>query len=126
MLPYFKFSEESNGIWFYSDKGKKTAYIGAIGGILISISAILLNEYLINFESFFGHLPSVISNGIIHLAIWLALIFLFHSIVSKKYSLNKNESIQFMFVFIVSLFLVLTLVGILFRGVDMELTLPWI
>ena len=43
----------------------------------------------------------------------------------KKFSLPKAETVQAVFVFITVAFIVLTLVGIFFRGKDMALAFPW-
>jgi hypothetical protein len=66
-----------------------------------------------------------ISNGIIPLIIVLLILWAFYKYVTRKFSLSYLEVVQTMFVFITTAFVILTIVGIFFRGVDMELTFPW-
>jgi hypothetical protein len=85
----------------------------------------LASEYLINFESLFPGLPSFISNGLIPFMILFLIIWLYYNFIRKKFSLSLNESVQAIFVVILTSFTLLTLIGIFFRGVDMALTFPW-
>ena len=45
--------------------------------------------------------------------------------MSSKYKLSITEAVQAMFVLLLTSFIILTLIGIFFRGVDMALTFPW-
>ena len=65
------------------------------------------------------------SNGIIPLMILLSFMAGYHRYYLKRFRLSKAELVQAAFVFIVVAFIVLTLIGVLFRGKDMELVLPW-
>jgi len=73
-------------------------------------------------------LPSInsfITNGLVPLIILLLIIWLYYKFVSKKYQLSSIEKVQTMFVFITTAFIILTIIGIFFRGVDMKLNFPW-
>jgi sorbitol-specific phosphotransferase system component IIC len=70
-------------------------------------------------------LPGVISNGIIPLLILIGLMSGFYLFYLRKQNLTKEELIQSIFVFIITAFTLLTLIGIFFRGKDMALSLPW-
>lgn len=124
-LPFINLKEEPSGIWFHSDKAKQAAKFSLIAASIITPLLVVINEYVPDFETLLPWLNSFISNGIIPLLLLLALLWYYHKFVSKKFSLTFIEVVQTMFVFITSAFIILTLIGIFFRGVDMALTLPW-
>jgi len=124
-VPFLNYKEKTTGNWFYSEKGKRTATISIIFSFFITIISVLASEYIINFEKLFPVLPAVISNGLIPLLILFLVIWLYYNFIKKKYSLSLTESVQALFVVILTSFTLLTLIGIFFRGVDMALTFPW-
>lgn len=124
-LPFINLKEEPSGLWFHSDKAKQTAKFTAISAAIITLVLIIINEYLPDFETLLPWLNPFISNGIIPLVIILLILWFYYKYISKKFSLSFLEVVQTMFVLVTTAFVILTLVGIFFRGVDMELTFPW-
>jgi quinol-cytochrome oxidoreductase complex cytochrome b subunit len=124
-LPFMNLKEEPSGLWFHSDKAKQAAKLSAISASIITLLLIIVNEYLPDFETLLPWLNPFISNGIIPLVIVLSIIWTFYKYVTRKFSLSYLEVVQTMFVFITTAFVILTIVGIFFRGVDMALTFPW-
>ena len=124
-IPFLKFTEPPNGQWFISQKGRQSSKSIAIFAVIVTLTGILFNEYILNFEIVMTGIPAVISNGIIPLLILLLFLFLYYRFYIKRIDLSKEELVQAIFVFIVVAFIVLTLTGIFFRGKDMELSLPW-
>ncbi|MCU0343849.1 MAG: cytochrome b N-terminal domain-containing protein [Ignavibacterium sp.] len=124
-LPYIKLKEEHTGKWFYSEKGKDAAKFSALASALITILLVVINEFIPDFETLLPWLNSFISNGIIPLIILLVLVWYYYRFVLKKFNLDVIEAIQTMFVFVTTAFIILTIIGIFFRGVDMALTFPW-
>jgi quinol-cytochrome oxidoreductase complex cytochrome b subunit len=124
-LPFINLQEKPSGLWFHSDKAKQAAKFSTIAAIAITPLLVIINEYLPDFETLFPWLNSFVSNGIIPLVILLALLWYYYKFVSKKFKLTFIEIVQTMFVFITTAFIILTLIGIFFRGVDMALTFPW-
>ena len=78
-----------------------------------------------DFETLLPWLNPFISNGIIPLIILLIIVWYFYKYVSKKYKLTLIEIVQTMFVFVITAFIILTIIGIFFRGIDMALAFPW-
>jgi hypothetical protein len=120
-----KYEQEPTGMWFVSDKGKKSAILSAVFAAAITIILVLLTEYLISFEMLLPWLSPVISNGIIPLLIVLAIIWIYSKYISKKYKLTFSELVQSIFVLVITSFVILTLINVFFRGVNMQLTFPW-
>lgn len=124
-LPFINFKEEPSGFWFHSEKAKQAAKFTAIVSSIITLVLIIINEYIPDFETLLPSLNPFISNGIIPLIIILLIFWIFYKFVTKKFSLSYLEVVQTMFIFITTSFIILTLIGIFFRGVDMALTFPW-
>ena len=124
-LPFLKYPNPPTGKWFCSEKGKYSSILSLIFAVVLTVFLVIASEYLINFEAIFSMLPAFISNGIIPLVILIIVIFFYHRIIKKKYNLSLNESVQAIFVLLITSFIILTLIGVFFRGVDMALTFPW-
>jgi len=124
-IPFLKFSEPASGKWFHSEKGKNASKLSVVIAAILTITLVLLSEYLINFEALLQAFPAVISNGLIPFVIFILIIFFYYKFILRKYKLSLNESVQAMFVMLMTSFIILTVIGIFFRGVDMALTLPW-
>ena len=124
-LPFVNLKEEPSGYWFHSYKAMKAAKFTAIVSSLITVILIIINEYIPDFETILPWLNPFISNGIIPLIIVLLILLLFYKFVTKKFNLTYLEIVQTMFVFVTTSFIILTIIGIFFRGVDMALTFPW-
>jgi quinol-cytochrome oxidoreductase complex cytochrome b subunit len=124
-LPFINLKEEPSGLWFHSDKAKQAAKYSAAAAAIITVLLVLLDEYFPDFETLLPWLNTFISNGIIPLIIVLLILWAFYKILLKKFSLSYIEVFQTMFVFIATSFIILTLIGIFFRGTNMALTFPW-
>jgi quinol-cytochrome oxidoreductase complex cytochrome b subunit len=124
-IPFLKYDEAPNGHWFISEKGRKTSEATAKYATAVTIAGILFNEYVLNFEVILSPVPAFISNGILPLMILLGFMAGFYRYYIKKHKLSKAELVQAIFVFVIVAFIVLTVVGIFFRGKDMALTFPW-
>ena len=124
-IPFLKYTNPPTGNWFYSEKGKSSSKLSLIFAVVLTVALVIASEYLINFEAIFSGLPAYISNGILPLIILIIVLYFYYRFIKKKYNLSLNESVQAIFVLIITSFIILTLIGIFFRGVDMALTFPW-
>jgi quinol-cytochrome oxidoreductase complex cytochrome b subunit len=124
-IPYLNYGDAPNGVWFISEKGRKSSESTAKFAFMATLAGILFNEYVLNFELVLSPLPALISNGLVPLVILALFMAGFYRYYLKKFRLSKAEMVQAAFVFIICAFIVLTLTGIFFRGKDMELTMPW-
>ncbi|MBT8383896.1 MAG: cytochrome bc complex cytochrome b subunit [Ignavibacteriaceae bacterium] len=125
IVPFLKYREPATGKWFHSEKGKSSSKLSAVFAVILILSLVLLSEYVVNFELLLSALPASISNGLIPLAIFISIIYIYYIFIVRKYKLSRTEAVQAMFVILISSLIILTLIGIFFRGVDMELTFPW-
>lgn len=120
-IPFLKYDEPPEGRWFISEKGKQSAKSTAIFAAAVTLSGILFNEYVLNFEIVLPAIPAVISNGVIPIFILLVFVAGFYRFHIKRLVLSKEELVQVIFVFIIAAFVVLTIIGVFFRGKDMAL-----
>ncbi len=121
LTAYSRYSDTREGIWFISPKGKATAAASFTGALVLTAFAVILDEYLIDFTALLLSLPQFISNGIIPLAAAFLAFFIFYFLFIKRFSPDKNEKVQAVFVFFLTVFIVFTVTGIWFRGTGMKL-----
>jgi len=125
LLPYLKINEEHNGVWFFSESAKAAATFSVYSALILTPLLVLMNEFLPKFETLLPSINSIITNGVVPLIILILIIWTYYKFVSKKYQLSPIGKVQTLFVFITSAFIILTLIGIFFRGTDMKLVFPW-
>jgi len=124
-IPFLRFEEAPNGHWFISERGRTSSEFTAKFAAIVTLLGILFNEYILNFEVLLSPVPAFVSNGVLPLLILLGFMAGFYRYYLKKLRLSKEELVQAVFVFIIVAFIVLTIVGIFFRGKDMALCFPW-
>ncbi|MEN8193948.1 MAG: cytochrome b N-terminal domain-containing protein [Bacteroidota bacterium] len=124
-LPYFQYDSKISGSWFISEKGKQTSKFSAIIGIILTPSLILIDEYFMDVSTNFENIPQEISNGLFPFLIIILLLYFYYKFINKKFRTNKTETVQSLFVLLLTVFIILTLTSIIFRGEGMALTFPW-
>ena len=124
-LPYIKFDDTNQGIWFLSEKGKKAGIYSLAYGFIFTGIFILLSEYLPDPESLLPNIPGLITTGLIPFIIVICTILGFMTYLNRKFFINRSEYIQSILIILVISYTVLSLTGILFRGEGMKLIWPW-
>jgi quinol-cytochrome oxidoreductase complex cytochrome b subunit len=124
-IPYLKYDTNTEGIWFASIKGRRMALIAGLIATVAAPMGILANEYLIDFAVGLSGIPTFFGNGLIPFAFIFFGCAGFYILIKYRYSATNNEAIQALFVFILVVFLILTITGIWFRGPGMKLTWPF-
>ncbi len=123
-LPFSRFRMSTSGIWFASKRGRILCGKTSILAIVLVVVLIVSDEWLPDLLSGPGQwawlseglLPSfIILSGMAAWIWWLA----------GKGRFSKNEIVQAVFTFIIVSYIVLTIVGIWFRGPGMALVWPW-
>ncbi|MBK6326030.1 MAG: cytochrome b N-terminal domain-containing protein [Chloroflexi bacterium] len=124
-IPYLDKQEDNIGRYFRSAVGKQIALLAALYAIGLIPLLVLLDEYWLDLPALLPGLPTLISNGLIPLALTLgglAAVYLLFRTTNKA---NKSEALVGLFVFVMVSLLLLTLIGIFFRGPNMALVLPF-
>ncbi len=125
LLPYQRFDLSAEGVWFRSAKGRWMALVAVVSALIAVPLLIVLDEYVIDLPALMPSLPTLISNGWIPLAALLLLLIGFYEGIKRLFKASACETRQSVFVLLVTSFIVLTIVGIAFRGEGMALVLPW-
>ena len=123
VIPYLKYGEETAGVWFVSSRGRKMALISMLAALVGIPIAVVLDEYAIDFQSWLPGIPTEVSNGLIPFALLLAGLTGFYLFMKGKFDASKAETVQALFVFLLIALVVLTVIGVWFRGEGMALVL---
>jgi quinol-cytochrome oxidoreductase complex cytochrome b subunit len=124
-IPYIHYPSSTSGVWFASSTGRRMALEVAIVALIVTPIGILLDDFVIDFAAWMPGLPPAISNGLVPLGIVLFGFYGFYMLLKRRYSAKRNEAIQMIFVFFITVFIILTVTGIWFRGLGMALMWPW-
>ena len=124
-LPYLDADLDSVGIWFRSRKGRRMGLVAAGVGLVATPLLVLVDEFIIDFAGWLPSLPTLISNGVVPLAIVLLLLFVFYDVTKKQFQATQCETLQSTFILVLVAFVMLTIIGIWFRGPGMALMWPW-
>ena len=100
------------------------AAVAALTAVIITPIGIVADEFVIDFAAWLPNIPGEISNGLIPFTLMLTATFLFYMVMKNKFKSNNNETLQSVFVLLVVAFIILTITGIWFRGLNMKLSLP--
>ena len=123
-IPYLKYDTNTKGVWFASVKGRRMAMIAGLFAIVAAPLGILTDEYLIDFAVALSGIPNFFGNGLIPFTFIFCGCAGFYILLKHRYSATNNEAIQALFVFILVIFLILTVTGAWFRGPGMKLAWP--
>jgi quinol-cytochrome oxidoreductase complex cytochrome b subunit len=123
-LPY-AIKSGNSGVWFHSEKGKRIAIQTAVLTLILTPLAILLEEYLLNFEDWLPGWPKAISEGLIPFILLIASFAVYVLLIRKKYKAEIHEIVVGLFTIFIVAYLILSIIGIWFRGEGMVLTVPW-
>ena len=125
VLPFMDINPETIGVYFRSHRGQALALLAAGLARLVTPPGVVGDEFDHDWPAWLSGWPSFISNGIVPLAlILLGLVGLDESI-QRVFHADAEERALFLFVFLFSALVMLTLTGIFFRGQGMALVWPW-
>ena len=91
--------------------------------VALTLVAVMLDELLIDFQPWLPGIPPEIHTGLIPLAFVMTAIVGFYLLMKRRFEATRAEAIQTIFVFLFTAFVVLTIIGVWFRGEGMALIL---
>ena len=124
-LPYILLTDNNQGIWFLSEKGRKAGKFSAVSGFVFTVVFILVSEMLPDPETILRSVPSIITTGLVPFILVTGTMYFFMKFIRKRFSLNRSEYIQSIMIILVISYTVLSLTGIFFRGPGMKMIWPW-
>ncbi len=125
LLPYMRIDTDAEGVWFRSARGRRTALVGVLTGLIVTPLFVVVDEYWLDLPALLPSLPTVISNGWVPLAALLLLLLAYYRGVRRIWGATACEARQSVFTLLVTAFVVLTVIGFAFRGESMALMWPW-
>jgi len=124
-IPYLKYDKDTKGIWFASRKGRKMAGVAAATAIVAVPLLILADTWFAAAGSAPGAIAPVLVKGWIPTLAVLLAIGGYTIIIKKTFAATTNDTVQSIFILLVTSYAILTIAGVWFRGEGMVLTLPW-
>lgn len=124
-LPYLDSDMDSVGVYFRSRRGRWLAAFSAATGALLTIGYVLLDELVLDLPALLPSLPTLVSNGLVPLALLGLGLFGFAALTRRAFGATRCEATLGIFTLILTGFVILTLIGIFFRGPGMALMWPW-
>ena len=124
VLPYLNDSRRGEGVWFYSAKGRRMGILSAMAAVACSVAGILGDEFLFDLANARSSLPALIVSNMLPIALFLGVAAVFMVFLKRRYSADRNEMVQTVYLFIMTGYVVLTITCLWFRGVNMALTWP--
>jgi quinol-cytochrome oxidoreductase complex cytochrome b subunit len=124
VLPYLKHPSVPTGVWFASNVGRRMAFATAAAAVFVTPLAVILDEYLLDFAGWMPDWPQAISNGVIPMALFASGLAGLYFTMKRGFRASLLETIQAVVVFLVVMFVMLTLICAGFRGEGMKLIWP--
>ncbi len=124
-MPYLKYNNNTSGIWFVSVSGRRTGAISFAVALVATLLLILVDDLLIQPANGFASWSPVIKNGLLPTSLLLTAIFGFCWILKQYFEVDKNETIQAIFILLATALVVMTAIGVWFRGPGMKLIWPF-
>ncbi len=125
LLPFFDVNQASVGVYFRSRRGRALSMLAAGLALLLTPAWVLLDEFVLDWTAWLPNWPALISNGLIPLSVLLLPLILLDEWMVRTFHGNTEERVIFLATFLFVAFLVLTVIGIFFRGPGMSLYWPW-
>ena len=125
LLPRWDRQDEDIGIYFRSRAGRKAALAGALLGLDLVPLMVIADEYWIDLPALLpATWPDDISSGLLPLLLTLAGLVVVYWIARRVSRGNRSEALVGLFGFLLVSLVVLTIIGVFFRGPNMALVQP--
>ncbi|MEZ5084283.1 MAG: hypothetical protein R2750_12685 [Bacteroidales bacterium] len=93
--------------------------------MILTPATILLEEYLLHFEDWLPGWPKGLSEGFIPFVLLLGSFALYILFLKRKFKASIHEIVVGVFTVFIVAYIVLSIIGIWFRGEGMHLIWPW-
>ena len=124
-IPYVGYDEPLEGPWFLSAVGRSLATAGALAALALTPLWVLLDEYVTDWSGWLAGLPPGLSEGLVPATLALGVTWAVVRFAARQHGGNRQEVLQAAFAFLATALVILTIVGVWFRGEGMALAWPW-
>jgi len=125
-IPYLRYEQPLEGSWFVTQTGRSLAAAGAIAALVLTPLWVLLDEYVLDWSGWLGGLPPGLAEGLVPAVVALGLAWILIRLAGRQYGGSRQETLGAAFAFAATALVVLTAIGVWFRGEGMALVWPWI
>jgi quinol-cytochrome oxidoreductase complex cytochrome b subunit len=125
ILPYVNYEADTRGTWFASPAGRRMAIVTGLAALVVTPLLIILHEFVIKAGGISSSTQPLIAQGLLPTILLAAVVIGLYVILRRPFSATNNEAVQAVFVLLIVALVVMTIVGVWFRGPGMELVLPW-
>ncbi len=115
-LPWMGGQANLAGTWFRSRRGRALALASMVVAVVATVAAVVLDE-----SARAGGAPGLFNRGVVPLALILGGCVGYFLLMQRILRANRDEAIQALFTLAVTAFIVLTVIGVWFRGAGMQL-----
>lgn len=123
-IPYLAYPQTTEGIWFASARGRTQSVKAAVAAVVITPALIVFDAYIVKTAPWAAGLSPVVRDGVFPLVFLSVMVVGWALIMRRRWGATLNETIQSLFVAMLTALMVLTVVGVFFRGPFMKLTWP--
>lgn len=123
VLPYWERRTDDIGVYFRSRIGRRVALGATVLATLVTPLLVIADEWWIDLPAWLPTWPTVISNGLLPLLLTLGGLALIYGLF-RVVRANHSEAVVGLFSFIMTSLVLLTVIGVFFRGANMALIWP--
>jgi len=124
LLPYLDRKNDNIGVYFRSKTGRRAALVGALLALYVVPVLVVIDEFWLDFSLWLPTWPVAVSNGLLPLLLTLLGFLMIYLGLRWILKANHSEALVGLFSFLMVSLIVLTIIGIFFRGPNMALVLP--
>ncbi len=125
LVPWLDRRTSDIGIYFRSRNGRRAAIFNLIVAVDLVPALVVADEYWLDIAGWLPNTPLFIANGLIPLVAILLGLALIYGLTRLFFKANHSEGLTGIFTFLIASLIVLTIIGIYFRGPNMALVLPF-
>jgi hypothetical protein len=125
LIPYLRYEPEMKGPWFVSATGRSMAIASTVAALVLTPMWVLVDEYVTHCSGWLVRLPPGLSQGLVPVVLALGLVWAVVWLARRRYGGGRQETVQAAFAFLATALVILTAVGVWFRGEGMSLVWPW-
>ncbi len=122
ITPYLRYPNDTSGVWFVSSEGRKMGLISAAVALIGAVMMIVISDKLMVSQAG-SSTSSFMTSGLLALVFLVVMITVLIRFMKKHHAVTLNESVQSIFISVVTIYIVLTVVNVWFRGAGMSLSL---
>jgi quinol-cytochrome oxidoreductase complex cytochrome b subunit len=125
LLPRWEDDDGTIGHYFRSPAGRRAAIWGSLSSLYIIPLLVIADEYWLDLSGWLPGLPAFVSNGLIPLLLTVGAFAAIYVLFRRALRANHGEALVGLVIFIMASIVVLTIIGIFFRGPNMALVVPF-